>query len=181
MNAGQAVRRRNQDLSQAEIFDLLSNERRRGVIHHLKRNGSMSLEELVGAIESWESDTTHASVYSGLVQTHLPRLVDSGVIEFDHDERMVRPTERLDSVTVYLEYSPGNDIPWAEYYLGFGAVSVALITVVGLEITPFDGVEPIWLAAGISAILLSSAVVHVAETRRGRLGTKAVESARERV
>lgn len=170
---------RSTDLSRGEIFDLLSNERRRGVVHHLKRNGTMPLEELVDAVASWEGDTSRASVYTGLVQTHLPRLVESGVVEFDADERVVHPTDRLDSVTVYLEYSPNNDIPWAEYYLGFGAVSAALVTVVGLDIPPFDGVAMPWVAAGITAILLVSAAVHVLETRRGQLGAGTFDRARE--
>lgn len=175
-------------LSRSEVFELLSNDRRRGVLHFVKRadHERISLDSLVDAIAHWEADgetpssSIRASVYSSLVQTHLPRLEDAGVLKYHADSGVIEPTERSEELQLYLEYSPEGHIPWAEYYLALGAISAALVAVVWANVPPFDGVPAIVVYAVLTVVLLGSAGVHVVQTQRSRLGSESFEQARER-
>lgn len=170
------------ELSRADVFDLVSNKRRRGVIHYLRETDQreIPLDDVIEAVVSWESDdrptditeSQRASVYSSLVQTHLPRLEEHGVVIHHTDEGTVEPTELAREVELYLEYSPKAEIPWAEYYLGLGAVCAALIAVVWAELPPFDALDGIVVAGIVVGLLLLSATVHLFQTRRGRLGSE---------
>lgn len=178
-----ADHRRNTALSREEIFEILSNERRRGVVQHLERvGGETTVSGLVDAVADWEhrSGASRASVYTSLIQVHLPRMDEIGVLEFDSEAGVVEPTERLDEVQLYLEYSPEHDIPWAEYYLGLAAVAAALLAVAWLGVGPFDRLGGIAVASVVVAALLVSAVAHLLETRRHRLGSVTLEKRRKR-
>lgn len=94
----------NSPAAHDEIFALLSSARRRRVVRYLLLNdGEVSSGTLVDAIAALEaapgSDRPEAadrkSVYVSLRQTHLPRLAEAGVVEYDRDEDTVRPTGRL--------------------------------------------------------------------------------------
>ena len=177
------VRRRGDHLPREQIFELLSNERRRGAIHYLKReHREAPVDELVDAVVDWErgDSPSRASVYSSMVQTHLPRMAEAGVVEYDREENVVRPTERLRDVQFFLEYSPGHDIPWAEFYLGLAAVSTALLTVVWLGIYPFEHLGGMTVAAIVVGCLFTAALVHVYQTHRHRLGGQDLDRSRLR-
>lgn len=173
------------ELSLAEVFELLSNKRRRGVIHYIKdcNSESVTVEELVEAVVEWESDgaisevseSQRASVYSSLVQTHLPRLDEAAVIDYDDTSGTIKPTRRTREIELYLEYSPSRDIPWAEFYIGFTAVAAALIAVVWVEIPPFDTLSGLAVAGLIVVGLLLASLVHLYETRRSRVGSETFE------
>lgn len=187
MTAAHRLLRRLSDpaeLSRAEAFDLLSNGRRRAVIRHLRTTDAavVDLEDLIDAVVAWDhgaddavTEHQRASVYSSLVQTHLPRLAEASVVEFDAEAGTVTPTRLAREVELYLEYSPRADIPWAEFYLGLGALGAALLSVVWAEVPPFDRLSGTLVAAAVVAILLVAAVVHLLETRRGRLTGEQLE------
>ena len=171
-------------LSRAEVFDLLSNRRRRGVIRYLRgTDGSVELESVIDAVVAWETggspdavtESQRASVYSSLLQTHLPRLEEAGVVVLDREAGTVEPTDRTREVELYLEYAPKAAIPWAEYYLGLAAVSAAALAVVWAGLPPFDTLPLELVAAGVVAVLGVSAIVHLVETRRSRLGGEPLE------
>lgn len=174
-------------LPRDEVFEMLSNERRRGVIHHLKaRNGEgVPLDELVRAVAAWETQTSpdalpkgaKASVYSSLVQTHLPRLHEARVVDYDAEAGVVSSTALMRDVELYLEYSPRHDIPWAEYWLGLTAVAAALLAATWVGIPPFDALSGMLLASLIVAVMVVSSVAHVLQTRRARLGSESFERA----
>ena len=161
------------DLSRGEIFDLLSNERRRGVVHYLKlQEREVQLDELVEAVVEWEGgDSSRASVYAGLVQTHLPRMADAGILEYDDVENTVRPTDELQAVQIYLEAPPRVAVPWAEYYLALAVGTVALVWVVWLGIPPFGRLSGLTVAFVIAIVMLASAAFHAIQTHRSLLGS----------
>ena len=175
--------RRSRAISRDDVFQILSNERRRRVLEQIESEreavevttlvDSIAAAEAAAGQEELDSDSTHirSSVYSALVQTHLPAMEDAGVIEYDRDEQMVRPTDRTREVQLYLEYSPGYDIPWAEYYLGLSAVCAGIVTVTWLSIFPFGQLSDIGVAGAVVVLFLVSSVVHVAEIRTQRIGT----------
>lgn len=178
------------ELTLEEVFDLLSNKRRRGVFHYLKETDSdqVTVDELVEAVVAWESssipseitESQRASVYSSLVQTHLPRMVEASVIEYDSDAGTIASTDRTHEVELYLEHSPRRDIPWAEFYVGFSAVAAALVAVVWVGIPPFDGLTGLTVASFIVLVLMLSSVIHLYQTRQSRLGSEAFEAHIER-
>ncbi len=125
------------ELSEQAIFDVLANQRRRHAVHTLKRHNHepMELGELAEEIAAIENNIDVAelsydqrkTVYTALQQSHLPKMDDAGVVEFDKDRGTIEPTPALEEVELYLEVVPEHDILWSEYYLGLTGVVVALI------------------------------------------------------
>lgn len=85
-------------LSTDALFQILGNARRRFVIRHLYRtNQDVSLTELAVLIAAREEGTTpdavtneeRQRVYVSLYQTHLPTLVDSGLVTYDESSRLL--------------------------------------------------------------------------------------------
>ncbi|GGM67127.1 DNA-binding transcriptional ArsR family regulator [Halarchaeum rubridurum] len=153
-------------VSREEVFDLLSNSRRRHTLHYLRREERpVELRELSEQLSAWENDVapgavTHKQrkrVYTALRQTHLPRLDDADVIEYDANRGVVEPGN-LEDVELYLDVVPENEIKRSEYYLGLSAVAAALLTVAWLEVVPFDAFPMgTWTALIVAAFALSAA------------------------
>lgn len=168
-------------LAREEVFDVLSNERRQCVLHYLKRadGRQVDLRELVDYVTAWETDSAigevasdeRKRVYTALRQSHLPRLEEAGIIEYEHLRGNVRLTDRAEEVQLYLEYVPNRDIPWSEYYLGLAAVGTALVAATWLEVFPFAELSGLVLAALLVGMFLVSAIVHTVQMERRRLGS----------
>lgn len=151
----------------AEIFELLSNERRRGAIHYLAhRDCPVMVEQLVDAVYEWERPDTasRASVYSTLVQTHLPRLEEAGVVEFDRERNVVEPTDEFEAIRPYLTDSKERSIGWPEYYLALAAVSIALLVVTWLGVSPFAVLDWLTVAALVIVVFFVSSVAHTLQS-----------------
>lgn len=172
--------RRTDEVSRDDIFQILSNARRRRVLEYVEYGDDVTLIELVDVVaeaetgngsEGYEDSPTNirSSVYSALVQTHLPAMEEAGILEYDPEEQVIRTTGRTREAKLYLEYLPGNEIPWAEYYLGLTAVFAALLTVTWLTIPPFDLLTIVTVALLMVLVLLVSSIAHVIEIRRNRL------------
>jgi hypothetical protein len=166
-------------LSRDEVFELLANTRRRFALHYLLRiDGAAELREMAARVAAWEYRTAveeltadqRKRVYTSLQQTHLRKLDDAGIVDFDDDDARVHPTEATDELEVYLEVVPGRAFPWREYYLALGAVSSALVIVGWANVGPFGMVPDIALAGLIAAVVTLSAAAHVYAARRMRLG-----------
>lgn len=168
-------------LPETDVFDVLSNERRQCILHYLKRQDDrrVSLRELVDHVAAWENDTTvealesdeRKRVYTALRQNHLPKLDDTDIVDYDHMRGEVELTEAAREVELYLEYVPGDDIPWSEFYLGLSAVGAALVFVTWLEIGPFAGLSGVMLAAILVGVFALSAAVHTCDAARNRIGS----------
>jgi hypothetical protein len=173
------------DLPREEIFDVLSNERRQCVLHYLKQHQGrrVELRELVDHVAVWENDTTlegldsseRKCVYAALRQSHLPRLDDAGIIEYEPMRGEVKLTDQAREVQLYLEYVPGNDIPWSEFYLGLSVVGLALVVATWLGVFPFGGLSGIVLAAILAVLFAASAAVHTYQSKKNRIGSEKFE------
>jgi hypothetical protein len=93
-----------------EVYDILRNERRRHVLRYLRTNGDVaSIGDLADAIAETETgespppSDSRQSVYVSLHQTHLPKLDNLGVIEYDREERTVSLRPRADQIVARLE------------------------------------------------------------------------------
>lgn len=169
------------DLAPDEIFEVLSNDRRRCTLHYLKQrdDGPVPLRDVVDYVTAWENDVpitqidsnARKCVYTALRQSHLPKLDKTGVVEYDQRRGEVELTDAAREVQVYMEYVPGNDIPWSEYYLGLSAVLAALTTVAWAGIYPFGGVSWVAMTFLVVTTMLLSAAVHTYYTKQNELGS----------
>jgi hypothetical protein len=141
------------DHDRDEVFELLSNNRRRSVLYTLYRNGEdVELPTLVSEVAARETgrpaeeldESTTQSMYISLYQTHLPKLDSFGLVDYDGDERVVSLTPLARRVMVTGDQlSPPR---WHRYY--------ALLFLVGLL-----GVVVVWLANGLTDWRLVSLLV----------------------
>lgn len=156
-------------LSKSEIFDLLRNQRRRLVLRYIERHdGDVPAEigEIATQVAAWENDVAvdavtsaqRKRVYTTLQQSHLPKLDEAGIVEFDAARGTVRGTDVADDLTIYLEVVPGHEFAWHEFYLGLGAVGCALMAAVWAGIYPFSAVPGVVWGTVVSATVLLSAV-----------------------
>ncbi|MCU4743884.1 DUF7344 domain-containing protein [Natronoglomus mannanivorans] len=162
---------------QGEIFDLLSNHRRRYAIHYCKREDEpVTLGDLAEHVAAWELDkeveaitsAERKRVYTSLQQTHLPTLERAEMIEFD--DRTIELTENAKNLEVYLDVVPGDSIPWGVYYLGLSALGLLVMAGVWLEVVPTETVPALGWATLVVLGVAVSAIVHVVSSRRMRLG-----------
>lgn len=94
-----------EDVSAA--FDLLRDARRRGVLYTVERNGRTSVDEISKRISAWGSTrnegSTPTDVKTSLVHSHLPKLADAGVIEYDREADTVELTDRANDLEPFLQ------------------------------------------------------------------------------
>jgi hypothetical protein len=166
------------NLTRDEVFKMLSNRRRRYVLHYLGRNDApVSLRALAEQVAAWENGVEHdptsderKRVYTALQQFHLPRMDGAGVVEYDHHRGIVELTEAAERFDVYLDIVPKNDIPWGSYYAGLSTVGAVLLIGVSLGAYPFTVLSGgMWAVFFVTALCVSS-LVHLWDTHRMKLG-----------
>lgn len=166
-------------ISQADAFDLLSNRRRRYVIHALKHaDEPLDVAELSTRVTAWELDVEpeavdyedRRNVHSTLRRTHLPKLEETDVITVDDETDLVRETPVLEDLEVYVEVLHGKDIPWSLYYVGLASISAALLLAVAIGIPGFAALSPLNVAVFTATAFGISSLAHYVFGRRMRLG-----------
>ncbi|QSG11727.1 putative trancriptional regulator, ArsR family [Halapricum desulfuricans] len=136
-----------------EVHEILRNSRRRRVIEQLSdRLGPVTLRELSEEIAAAETGETppprrvRDSVYNSLHQTHLPKLNDMGVIDYDQDRKTIRLRERAKQVNRYMRMVTASGFSWAQVYRTMGVI--ALISVIFAQVdAPVVGAIPVLLLA----------------------------------
>lgn len=128
-------------LSRDEVYDILSNARRRFVIYFLRgRDEPVQLSELSDRVAAWENDVPVEEltdqqvkrVYVSLYQTHIPKLEESGIVEYDKDSGVVQLTPQVSDLDAYLPEEDDDGIPWQAIYLGLAVVGLAVYGVATL-------------------------------------------------
>lgn len=174
----------SQNLSQDEVFDLLSSPRRRYVINYLRRAGEpIQLTELAAEVSSWEnetpvhelSDKQEKRVYVSLYQTHIPKLEEFGIVNYDPDEGTVRATEGIDDVGRYLPDSAAQT-RWDIYYLVLAVTSALIYATIALDIVTMAPGTELIVAAAIMVAFLSVATVHWFSSKDGLRSVRSVLS-----
>ena len=172
-------------ISMDEVFHVLQNRRRRDVLRYMQgTTGSVVLSDLAEQVAAWEHDTTvealsskeRKRVYVALYQAHLPKLDETGVIEYDRDRGRLRRTARADLFDPYLERAdPGADTDgddeeqdvstarasggrFRDYYLGASALGGVLLSLAGLDVPIFSALSGFQVA---TIILLAFATLTV--------------------
>jgi len=168
-----------QTLSEEDVFTLLSNRRRRFVIHALKQsNGDIEIADLAEQVTAWERDLDpedvdykdRRNVQTTLKRTHLPTLAEAGVIRFV-DDHTVEPTATLAEVDVYVEVLTGHEIPWSLYYTGLSGLSLLLLLANVGGMPMINAFSPIDIALFTVVVFAVSAVAHHIIGKRMQLGS----------
>ena len=93
------------------VYRALAHPRRRYLCYTLLEDTEWSLFELATKIAAWENDVPeHAvtgrqrtPVYVSLYHTHVPKLVDEGVITFDETAKVITAAENANQVLQALQ------------------------------------------------------------------------------
>jgi DNA-binding transcriptional ArsR family regulator len=172
-------RRTEGTLSRDTIFATLSNERRRFVLHYLKRaDGPVCIRDLAEQVAAWETGTPiealtykqRKRVYTSLHQTHLPKLADAGVIESERSWEEITLTEQADQLQFYLEVVSEDELPWSDFYLGLSLLAALAVGGAWLGVPPLSALPGLGWAALFCGVLLVVAGVHALDARRSLLG-----------
>jgi hypothetical protein len=175
----------DEGVSREETFTLLSNRRRRYALHMLTDDDleePFELGEIAEQVAAWENDVPverlssnqRKRAYTALQQTHLPKMSEAGVVDFDKDRGVVRPTEAIEDVDIYLEVVSGRDIPWSSYNLALGVTSIALVAALWVDAWPFVLLPDLAWTAGVAVAFTVSAAIHVYYTQYMRLSDQDV-------
>jgi hypothetical protein len=143
-------------LNADQIYHLLQNERRRYVLRYLhEAEGKVLMRDIAEQVAAWENNSTiqaitsdeRQRVYIPLYQSHLPKLDEKGIIEYDQSRGTIRKMNAAD--VLYEQLEPGtcdddveeedNYTPtrWERYYLGASGLGATLLAVSALGISPF--------------------------------------------
>lgn len=153
-------------LDERDIHDVLRNDRRRIAIGHLRESdgGTASLgalSERVASRETGENPPPRAkrqSAYVSLHQTHLPRLEELGIVDYDAETKEVRLRERVREVEVYMEVVPGHALSWAEYYAALSVLGLVTVAASVLSVPVVSAVSTTaWAVAFLGTVALSAA------------------------
>ena len=135
----------NVELSKDKIFHLLQTPRRRHVLRYLKdHEGTIEMRDIAEQVAAWENDITvqeltsdqRQRVYIPLYQSHLPKLDEEGIIEYNQSRGTVTRTEIANQLDRYLSTDDESDnvdddtddeIQWEAYYLGVSVFSTILL------------------------------------------------------
>lgn len=108
------------------IFEVLKNQRRRRTLQYLTEYDSpVTIGALAEHIAALENDTTEAAltsrerkrVYVGLYQCHLPKMDDTGAIEFNKARGTIALGPTSEQFEPYLDLESNESDVWPHYYL----------------------------------------------------------------
>lgn len=143
-------------LSQDQVFEVLKSPRRRYALYYLKQAGGRAeLSEITDQVAAWENEIPPAQlaseqrkrVYISLYQTHMPKLDDAGIVEYDQSRGVVELAENARELDVYLGEEV-KSVPWEWVYLGLSIGSALLVAGVWL------GVYPATMLSGLTTAVI---------------------------
>jgi hypothetical protein len=151
---------RAEALPEVVIHEILANPRRRETIRYLTDTAvgrTVSLRDLSASIATHETGQSpppravRESVYNSLHQTHLPKLADLGVIDYDREARAVSLQPNARAVDRYIDVDTICGISWSEYYSTLGVVGLVAVVASLAGVPVVSAVDPLLLASGFLA------------------------------
>lgn len=124
----------SQQLEKDEIFEVLSNGRRRQLLFLLYTDPDVTkLSDLAREIANREANGTadndqYKRLYISLYQTHVPKLEEYGIVTYDPDTKEVELTDRIEQIIQVFseEHEPRS---WWRYYLAIAGITFAVFIV----------------------------------------------------
>ncbi|MGQ3413224.1 DUF7344 domain-containing protein [Natrinema sp. LN54] len=152
------------DLSLDDIYHLLQTKRRRDVLRYLRAaDGPVRLRELAEQVAAWEQETTveqlnsseRQRVYISLYQSHLPKLDNHGIVDYDKDRGWVEATPLTAQLESYLEPSRGTGSSelWLRRYVGTVALCMLLVGAIATGLVPIPGLVGAGIVLGSFAVV----------------------------
>ncbi len=154
------------ELTQAELFDIFSNARRRQTVQFLnQRGGSCELASLVEQVAAWENDadpdevtrTQRRRVYISLYQTHLPMLEDHGIVDWDPDAHAIELLPSAEIFEPYLDRRLENGRNWHRVYLP--VVTTGAVVTITAWLAPITTVAVSAVAMALCLIVFGISIV----------------------
>lgn len=175
-------------LSQDVVFDLLSSPRRRFVLYYLNQvDHEVEIGELADEVAAWENNTDvdaltsqqRKRVYVSLYQTHVPKMEDAGIIEYDSDQGTVGLANQADDISAYLTRDE-NGRPWQQYYLVLAIASALFFVAVGLEIAALAALNQFTAGLIIISVFAITALAHLIDSQRSgnEISTELIDNRR---
>lgn len=141
---------RTDTLPAEQVYTILANERRRRALEQLGTVGGIvtvhELSALVAGHETGQSPPpkrSRESVYTSLVQTHLPKLEELGVVAYDRETQTIELSRHARDVALYTEIVASAGVTWSELYRTLGVVSLTVLLAVLLGAPVVSRVDPI--------------------------------------
>jgi hypothetical protein len=156
--------------SQDLVFDILSNPRRRYVLYHLQENEEpVELGPLSEAIAAWENNVDEDEltsqqrkrVYVSLYQTHIPKMADGGIIEYDSDAGTVRLSEEGRRFQQSLGHTEAEGRSWELYYLALSIVAGLVVLATVFDVGAFRDVAAATVGIAVTLAFGTLTLVHV--------------------
>ncbi|MDY6764310.1 MAG: hypothetical protein SV377_01265 [Halobacteria archaeon] len=140
------IEREDEDgLEECDIHEALSNDRRIKVIRYVNYiRGPVDIGEVSEHIAEVESGTSppptnlRKSVYVSLHQTHLPKLDNLDVIEYDPNSKTINPKRNIDELNPYMRDNIDARKRSHFYYIALGLIGISALTVPVSGIASFD-------------------------------------------
>ncbi|ELY95274.1 hypothetical protein C482_16553 [Natrialba chahannaoensis JCM 10990] len=161
-------------LSKDVIFELLKNRRRREVLTYLlEADETVTLGELAEQIAAWENDTSvnalssdqRKRVYVALYQTHLPKMDDAGIVEYDQDRGLISLSDNADLLMMYLDTDAHRQDRWDRWYAGLSIGGGVLIAAALLGVPGLTALPTLALAGGVVLAFFALSLAHAATNR----------------
>ncbi|WP_408957952.1 ArsR family transcriptional regulator [Natrinema sp. 74] len=162
-------------LSKDVIFELLKNRRRREVLAYLlEADETVTLGELAEQIAAWENDTEvnalssdqRKRVYVALYQTHLPKMDDAGIVEYDQDRGLISLSDNADLLMMYLDTDTHRRDRWDQWYAGLSVAGAALLGAAFLGVPVLSTLPMVALAGTVIVAFLLLSTAHVVTNHR---------------
>lgn len=159
-----------EELSRNLVFDILSSPRRRYLLYYLHQAGEpVSIQELSAQIAAWENDIPadeltsqqQKRVYVSLYQTHIPKLEEAGIAEYNQEDGTVRLTSRVEQMDDYLADTGRRQVPWELLYLALALISATLFLGVAFEVGPVADLSLIAVGIAVTVAFGLVALAHV--------------------
>lgn len=167
-------------ISRDDLFEILSNRRRRQVIQFLEQqaDGRADLSDVVDRVAARENETgveglsydDRKSVHISLYQHHAPKMDEAGVIDYDERTGEMRLTEAAGNLTGYLDPPEEPIVRWELYFPVLSALGGVLVAVGWL--TPVPGLA---VAAAVVAVFLVSSLLFLYDRRFRNGGSSSAE------
>ncbi len=99
-------------LEKDDLFHILQNQRRRRVLKYLQdADEAVDMRDIAEQVAAWENDKTvqqitsdeRQRVYIALYQSHLPKLDEKGVLNYNQSRGIVERTELANQFDPYLD------------------------------------------------------------------------------
>ena len=165
--------------SKGELFEALSNRRRRETLRYLLQlddETTTTKGEVARHIAAREADKhvdevsadERKRVYIALHQTHLPKLDDIGLVDYDSSQGDVRRSAACEGLDAHLDLeTDAEGRPWGLYHVGLGSAGLFLTIVAATGMVALDTGVLLAFTAVFTTLVITAGVAQTYEDPGG--------------